>query len=194
MSFTYLKISQNLNHNKLLENTLDKLDKKDKLNKYNCLEIGSGNCSVSIPLSKYFNTYTAIEPNERLFNICKSNIEYHKSDIKLYNSDFKKFFINNKKNNFHIILFINSFHFMDLTDNLMLENLKNSCIIIVHPCYDSDNFGDTKLNKDSHDFNKELYEKNKQNLNKYEDFIKIHFDIHYNNSNRFYKIFILTVK
>lgn len=65
MNYNYLEKNNKLQNIKILDKTLLKLDDKDKLNKYNCLEIGSENCTISIPISSFFNNYYAIEPNKK---------------------------------------------------------------------------------------------------------------------------------
>jgi SAM-dependent methyltransferase len=187
MNFEYLHSQNEFKHNILLDDLLNRLS--NKLRKYRCLEVGSGNSLLSIPIAKLFRSYYAIEPDKALFDIATNNINKYGSNIKLFNVNFDNF-IQNKK--FNIILFVNSFHFINL--ETILDKIKKSYIIILHPRYDSNSFGDKRLNRNNPMFDEIIYEKNKKNLTKYENFIIANFNILYNESNERSKIFLLTKK
>lgn len=86
------------------------------------------------------------------------------------------------------MIFINSIHFIDIQH---LQKYIGKCkyFIVVHPLYNSNNFGDTRLNRGSKNFDEELWNKNKIVLEKYELFIK-KYKLIFEDSNKFRKIFL----
>lgn len=169
----------------ILINTLELY--KDKLKKYKCLEIGGGNLLRSIPNTKYFKSYDVIEPNVKLCDIAKFNLNKFESNIKLHCDTFDHFLETTDKK-FNIMIFINSIHFIDIQH---LQKYIGKCkyFIVAHPLYNSNNFGDTRLNKGNEKFDEELWNKNKIVLEKYELFIK-NYKVIFEDSNKFRKIFL----
>lgn len=185
MQFEFLYNTNKIKHNSLLNNILEK--HKNKLKKYKCLEVGAGILNKSIPIAKYFKSYYAIEPLAKLYEIGLSNLQTHNSKIHYYNTNLSNFMENTKKK-FKIMLFINSFHFIDFDQ--LKKYTENKYIIVILPRYDSNKFGDSKLNKTSINFNEQFYNQNKINLQNYEKFIANNYKIIYTNFNEVSKIFI----
>ena len=82
MDFEYLRDQKILNPYPILLNVLELY--KDKLKKYRCLEIGGGTLLSSIPNTKYFKSYDVVEPNLKLCENGKNNIEKFGSNITLH--------------------------------------------------------------------------------------------------------------
>ena len=171
MAFIYLHKGKELTRNPLLDKFLEKY--KHGLKEYKSIEIGAGNLLNSIPISHYFTKYDAIEPDQVLYNIGKRNIERYESSIDLRNEEFS-----DCKEEYDLVIFINSIHFIDTA------LLRAKYILVIHPKYDGDNFGDTRLNRNSDNFNLVLWHKNKSQLEKYERFIRDNYKIVYEDSNK----------
>ena len=185
MKFNYLYNQNTIEPYPILINMLELY--KDKLKKYKCLEIGGGNLLSSIPNTKYFKSYDVIEPNVKICDIAKINIDKFESNIKLYCDTFDHFLETTDKK-FDIMIFINSIHFIDI-QHLQKYIAKCKYFIVVHPLYNSNNFGDTRLNRGSKNFDEELWNKEKIHLEKYEFFIK-KYKVIFEDSNKFRKIFL----
>jgi hypothetical protein len=185
MQFEYLSHAKEITHNTALNEVLEKY--KNKLKKYRCLEVGAGILNLSIPVSKYFRTYYAIEPMQKLYEIGISNMQKHNAKIHFYNTNLYNF-MENTKRKFRIMLFINSFHFINFDE--LIKYTKDKYIIVILPRYDCNRFGDSRLNSNSNNFDEKLYNKNKINLQNYEKFILDNYKIIYSNFNEFSKIFI----
>ena len=183
--FEYLYNQNTLEPIPILINMLELY--KDKLKKYKCLEIGGGNLHRSIPNTKYFKSYDVIEPNVKLYDIAKINLNKFESNIKLHCNTFYNF-LETTNIKFDIMIFINSIHFIDIQH---LQKYIGKCkyFIVVHPLYNSNIFGDTRLNKGNEKFDEELWNKNKIVLEKYELFIK-KYKVIFEDSNKFRKIFL----
>jgi hypothetical protein len=160
---------------------------KDKFKKYKCLEIGGGNLLSSIPNTKYFKSYDVIEPNVKLYEIAKFNVNKFESNIQLHCDTFDHFLETTDKK-FDIMIFINSIHFINM-QHLQKHLNKSKYFIVVHPLYNNNLFWDTRLNRDSEKFDEELYNKNKIVLEKYELLIK-KYKVIFEDSNKFRKIFL----
>ena len=182
--FEYLYNQNTLEPIPILINMLELY--KDKLKKYKCLEIGGGNLHRSIPNTKYFKSYDVIEPNVKLYEIAKINLNKFESNIKLHCNTFYNF-LETTNIKFDIIIFINSIHFIDIQH---LQKYIGKCkyFIVVHPLYNSNIFADTRLNRGSENFDEELWNKEKIHLEKYELFIK-NYKVIFEDSNKFRKIF-----
>lgn len=174
-----------MQNNKLLDTTLSKIRNLDRRS---CLEVGIGNGLKSLNNAKLFKTYYAIEPNDNAYKECLNNIKKYDSKIKLFHKNYDNFMQENMQNKFDYILFINSFHFMEMKS--VLDYIKNSYIIIVLPKFDSDNYMDDRLNRNSSIFDINSWERNKQRLADCEMFIYDNMKVYYTNMNKFFKIYI----
>ena len=183
MEFSYLHNMKELISDPMLFRFIEKY--KNKLEKYKCIEIGSGNLLKSISIAPFFKQYDTIEISQTLYNIGKYNIERYKSSIGLKNISFSDF-LDTNKTKYNITIFINSIHFIDT----ILLRYSTLYILVIHPRYDGDNFGDDKLNRNSDNFSLELWNKNKENLEKYEKFIRDNYIIIYEDSNKKQILFI----
>lgn len=191
MSFSYLYNKNKLTHLELLDNTLDKINRKIKLNKYNCIEIGPGNCNNTIPLLERFKTYYAIEPSKELYDICIDNLNKHNmtEKCKMINLNFDDFIEQRSDllSDKQFFLFINSFQFINFKS---LIKLPQSYYIIILTRYDSNRWGDKRLNRNSDIFDENLLLKHKEFLDRYETFINEKFKMIYTKTNDTHKIFV----
>lgn len=97
------------------------------------------NLLSSILNTKYFKSYDVIEPNVKLYDIAKFNVDKFESNIQLHYDTFDHFLeIIDKK--FDIMIFIYSIHFIDIQ---YLQKYIGKCkyFIVVHPLYNSNFFG-----------------------------------------------------
>lgn len=182
--FEYLYNQNTLEPSPILINMFEQF--KDKFKKYKCLEIGGGNLLSSIPNTKYFKSYDVIEPNVKLYEIAKFNVNKFESNIQLHCDTFDHFLETTDKK-FDIMVFFNSIHFINI-QHLQKYLNKSKYFIVVHPLYNNNLFGDTRLNRGSENFDEELWNKEKIHLEKYELFIK-NYKVIFEDSNKFRKIF-----
>ena len=85
------------------------LDHFDTIHDKNVLEVGVGNgLNGSIILSKLFNLYTGLEPDEDILNIAEKNCKKFECDIEFKNEYIEDYETNNE---YHVIIFKNSIFF-----------------------------------------------------------------------------------
>ena len=120
-------------------------------------------------------------------DIAKFNVDKFESNIQLHCDTFDHFLETTDKK-FDIMIFINSIHFLYIP-HLQKYIKKCKYFIVAHPLYNSNIFGDIRLNKGNEKFDEELWNKNKIVLEKYEIFIK-KYKVIFEDSNKFRKIFL----
>lgn len=142
-----------------------------KLDDLDVIEFGVGNAAKSIRLSELFNTYVGVEPDETLYKLAKSNCEIHDCKIKLINTSAEDY---NKSDKHDIIIFINTFHFVNNMELLRIikKSLKLSGIVYIEePKPIPRGWGSPSLNKSSPEFDVKKWNIKKNNLIKSKQFI-----------------------
>jgi len=141
------------------------LDHFDTIHDKNVLEVGVGNgLNGSIILSKLFNLYTGLEPIEHIFNIAEENCKKFECDIEFINETIEDFKTDNE---YHLIIFKNSIFFTDLDKTIeKIDNLltKDGIVIIDNPIPKPSGWGSNKLNEDSKEFDPEIWNRRKDEL------------------------------
>lgn len=154
---------------KFLENACNSLENKDKLS---ALEIGTGLGNKSILLANKFKSYTGLEPNINYYNEFNKRCEDNYK-IKIFNESFEKY-ASKTNEKFDILIFINSFQFINLEK--IIENInkilnENGIIFIHYPHIRPFGWGSDTFNENSLLFNEELWIQFKENLIKHRKFI-----------------------
>lgn len=122
------------------------------------LEIGTGNGIKTKFIYKYFKNYYAIEPNKEMFSVAKKTLK--DTGVKLLNMRYNDF-IEQNKYKISIYIFINSFHLIDH----FKPNKYVKYLVILQP---GGRFMDNRLNKDSPEFDEQIYNAFKHKLDKSE--------------------------
>jgi protein-L-isoaspartate O-methyltransferase len=166
MNFTYL------NREKILPNNviIKYIKNIENTKNMDVLEIGIGSGDKSIFLSKYFKTYSGIEPNNDLLSIHKSEIE--NSNIQIFNVDFLAFLETNKKK-YDLIILLNAIEFIGIDNLQPLFSLlnKNGYLLIQMKRRKPQKWGNEKLNIDSKNFNINLWKIKKQELKHFKNLL-----------------------
>jgi predicted O-methyltransferase YrrM len=140
-----------------------------------CLEIGVGNSLSSIPLSEIFQSYTGIEPDYKLFQLSKENCQLYSCKIQLVNQSFTDF---HPETIYDMIIMINVSFLLKYSEfesylYKMLNMLsKNGIIYIQNPSIHSNRWGDSRLNKNNPEYNKELRRNRQKRLKENRKMIK----------------------
>lgn len=140
-----------------LLNIVNIINNKYLLNifKLNVLEVGIGVGHRTINFAKLFNNYYALEPDNDIYKICKENILKNNSNIKLFNIDFEKFFLENKIK-FDLVILENVIHLIGYIKLIsLLKKFNNNIFIIIkNPIPKPFNWGNKEFCIDSNKFNK----------------------------------------
>ena len=138
-----------------LESIFSYINLLKSLNKMRILEIGIGNGTYSIPMSKKFRSYYGIEPLSHIYDVFIKSCLAHDCRIKSYNMDLVQFATTTDKK-FDMIILKNVIHFIGY-DELIKQCCKivkrNAFIIIQNPLAKPINWGNKELNVDSDNFN-----------------------------------------
>ena len=159
--FDYLKESKPLNYKYLIELINSEFRKTENLD---VLEVGTGNALKSISLSKIFNSYDGLEPDEEMYKLSIKNCQKTNCKIEIFNTGIEDFQTNKK---YDLILFANSFHFVEPKPTLeKLSDLlkEGGKVIIDEPKPEPYGWGLPKFNKDSNQFDPQLWERKKKRL------------------------------
>jgi len=145
---------------------INKISKYLDLSKSFLLEIGIGNGRFGFLLGDKVIHYSGIDVDEKYVKIAKTNIPKNTNiTYKLGNAESIPF-----ENEFDILLYANSWHFIKNFDNALKEAERvlksNGIIIILEPSEKTKNWASPKLREDSHEFNKKMYENKLINLEK----------------------------
>lgn len=141
------------------------------LQNLDAIEFGAGNASKSIKLAELFNNYVAVEPNKILHSLAKKNCKNHDCSIKLINSNIENYNSNKK---YDLIIFINTFHFIENIDLLKVinNNLKSYGIIYIEePKPIPKGWGSPLLNISSPEFNEKKWNMKKNKLLEKKNFL-----------------------
>lgn len=139
----------------------------DDFTRLDVLEIGIGNVIKSIYIEQLFGfmSYDGLEPYNKLYELARKNCQEEKCNVNIINSDFEQY---NTTKKYDVIMMFNVFHFFEEYNHMldkMLSMLKKGGIIFIdHPKAIPVGWGDSRLNEDSPDFNRVIWDKNKKRL------------------------------
>jgi trans-aconitate methyltransferase len=100
------------------------------------LEIGPGDARRSIAIQSVykFATYVGVEPHTESVELAREQIVTYNSAVQIHHSPIETF---SPSNQFHIILFVNSFHCIksapELLNQLGAMLKENGIVVVVHP-------------------------------------------------------------
>lgn len=139
---------------------------------YKILDIGMGNglqYGIKLSHDKY---YVGLEPFDKLYAVAKKNCKKFNCNIKIINKTFDDYSSTKK---FNIILFINSFHFIHNFEKTIKKAYnfldKDGIIIIKEPRSVPYGWASNKLNKESDEFDKIIWNKKKNILKKTKEYL-----------------------
>lgn len=147
------------------------LDFFEDLQNIDVMEIGIGNITNRIEFAKLFRSYTAIEPNGKLFELSTKICINSNSNILLLNIDINNIDISKK---YDIIIFINVFHLLNYSDIMGLLSTivkPRGIILIEEPFVVPSGWGSKFLNKDSEDFDLGIWTKKRDLLKSTKKFL-----------------------
>lgn len=169
--YNFLHTNSNLNYrNKnILQSVINHTENMS------CLEIGVGNLLSSIPLSEIFKSYTGIEPDPKLFELSQSNCKSNTCKIHLLQTSFTDFIPDQKYDvisMFNVSFLLKYSEFKNYLYKMLNMLSKNGLIYIQNPSIHSNRWGDSRLNKNSPDYNKELRRNRQKRLKENRNIIK----------------------
>lgn len=141
----------------VLEKYFDNFDNLD------VLEVGIGNARRTIKLAKMFNSYTGLEPHDELYEISTKNCKKHDCNMEIINKTIETYETDKK---YDIIIFINAFHYIDLSKIDRVFNLlkDNGILYIKEPTPVPKGWGAPRLNIDSPEFIERAWNRKKNML------------------------------
>jgi hypothetical protein len=157
----------------IFESLLEEHFEERSLKTLDVLEIGPGKCGKSLELAKLVKSYTALEQHTPSYESGKELIKKENSNIKLSNVSLGQFRISAPKDStYDIIIMRNVFHFWDRMPyidsiNILRSLLNDGGIIYIEESKpEPEGWAQSKLNKSSKDFDRDMWKIKKDQLEK----------------------------